>query len=246
MKVQKLLLMTTIVLILGISACSPVLETPTVTANLANPASVFCEENQGKLEFRQDASGATYGMCVFTDGSECEEWAFFRGECKPGDSLDVSETTPTLEPAAVNSDWLVFENAELGYSFSYPANTTLDLSDEPRKSLTITGPVVNDQSWPVIYFVNPGEGQEYHPQVGVNLEQWLRDNNFLLETIKDDVQIAGVTTVHSRHERSPQSYASDTFYFVKAGKLFNVTFLHAGDLEDWDLYNAFLDGIKFD
>jgi hypothetical protein len=34
-------------------------------------------------------------MCVFPDGSECDEWAYFRGECKPGDSLVMSESTST-------------------------------------------------------------------------------------------------------------------------------------------------------
>jgi putative hemolysin len=246
MKLKILFMIITISMIVGISACTATPATPMTTASLPNPASVFCEENQGTLEFRQDASGGTNGVCVFADKSECDEWTFFRGECKPGDSLAVNETTPTTEPAPVFSDWLVLENAELGYSFSYPADTTLELSDDPRKSLTITGPVVNDQSWPVIYFNNPGEGLEYRPQEGVNLEQWLKDNNFLLETIKDEVQIAGVDAVHSRHERSPQSYASDTFYFVKSGKLYTVTFLHAGDMEDWDLYNTFLGGIRFD
>jgi putative hemolysin len=50
---------------------------------LPNPASVFCEEQGYKLELRTDASGTT-GYCIFPDGSECEEWAFFRGECAPG------------------------------------------------------------------------------------------------------------------------------------------------------------------
>lgn len=246
MKMKIVFLMMIFVMTLGISACTSTPPIATTTTNLPNPASVFCEENQGTLEFRQDASGGTYGVCVFVDKSECEEWAFFRGECKSGDSLAINETTATTEPAVVNSEWLVYENKELGYSFSYPANTTLELSDDPRMSITITGPVVNDQSWPVIWFGNPGDGQQYRPQEGVNLEQWLKDNNFLIETLKDEVQIAGVTAVHSRHERSPQSYASDTFYFVKSGKLFSVTFLHGGDMEDWNLYNTFLDGIMFD
>ena len=33
-------------------------------------------------------------MCIFPDGGECDEWAYFRSECKPGDTL----VTP--EPAA--------------------------------------------------------------------------------------------------------------------------------------------------
>jgi putative hemolysin len=52
---------------------------------LANPASVHCEEQGGKLEIRTDADGGQKGACVFDDGSECDEWAFFRGECNPGE-----------------------------------------------------------------------------------------------------------------------------------------------------------------
>ena len=51
---------------------------------LANPASVFCEENGGKLEIRDEADGQV-GYCIFPDGSECEEWAYFRSECGPGE-----------------------------------------------------------------------------------------------------------------------------------------------------------------
>jgi putative hemolysin len=52
---------------------------------LANPASVFCEENGGTLEIREEAEGQV-GVCVFPDGSECEEWAYYRGECAPGEN----------------------------------------------------------------------------------------------------------------------------------------------------------------
>ena len=50
---------------------------------MANPASVYCEEQGGKVEIREEDNGQA-GYCVFDDGSECEEWAFFRGECQPG------------------------------------------------------------------------------------------------------------------------------------------------------------------
>ena len=54
---------------------------------MPNPASVYCVENGGKLEIRSGKDGGQVGYCVFEDGSECEEWVFFRGECRPGDSL---------------------------------------------------------------------------------------------------------------------------------------------------------------
>jgi len=47
---------------------------------MANPASVFCEEQGHRLEIR-DGEGGQYGVCIFDDGEECEEWAFFREEC---------------------------------------------------------------------------------------------------------------------------------------------------------------------
>jgi putative hemolysin len=50
---------------------------------MPNPASVFCTEQGYELEIRDEAAGQA-GYCIFPDGSECEEWAYFRGECKPG------------------------------------------------------------------------------------------------------------------------------------------------------------------
>ena len=50
---------------------------------IANPASENCVKQGGTLEIRKEAAGEV-GYCKFADGSECEEWAFMRGECKPG------------------------------------------------------------------------------------------------------------------------------------------------------------------
>jgi len=58
--------------------------TPGDNANMPNPASVYCEDNGGVVEIRTGADGGQVGICVFPDGSECDEWAFFRDECAPG------------------------------------------------------------------------------------------------------------------------------------------------------------------
>lgn len=81
-----------ITLLLFAAACQP-------KADMPNPASAYCEENGGRLEIHADESGGQIGYCVFEDGSECEEWAFFRGECQPGDSLDTQTGLPN--PASV-------------------------------------------------------------------------------------------------------------------------------------------------
>ncbi len=50
-------------------------------ARLPNPASVYCKERGGRLAIRTAADGSQVGVCMFPDGGECEEWAFYRGEC---------------------------------------------------------------------------------------------------------------------------------------------------------------------
>ncbi|MDI6825905.1 MAG: DUF333 domain-containing protein [Candidatus Aenigmarchaeota archaeon] len=57
-----------------------------------NPASEYCVEHNGTLEIRADEKGNQYGVCVFSDGSECEEWVYYRGECQPG--MNFPTTTP--------------------------------------------------------------------------------------------------------------------------------------------------------
>jgi len=55
---------------------------------LPNPASTYCEEQGYRVEIRTDDQGNQYGVCVFPDGSECDEWAFYRGECGPSEGTE--------------------------------------------------------------------------------------------------------------------------------------------------------------
>ena len=48
------------------------------TVGMANPASVACVNQGGKLDLRKDAAGNVSGICVFADGRQCEEWALYR------------------------------------------------------------------------------------------------------------------------------------------------------------------------
>ncbi len=52
-------------------------------AGLPNPASVNCIEKGNKLDIITADDGSQSGVCTFPDGSSCEEWAYFRGECGP-------------------------------------------------------------------------------------------------------------------------------------------------------------------
>ncbi len=75
-------------------------------AGIANPASEYCVAHGGQVEIRTAADGSQAGYCIFPDGSECEEWAYFRGECTPGgcdaptDRL-IAEVTALLPAGAL-------------------------------------------------------------------------------------------------------------------------------------------------
>lgn len=52
----------------------------TSQTGMANPASTYCVGMGGTLKII-DGSDGQYGVCTLQDGSQCEEWAYIRGEC---------------------------------------------------------------------------------------------------------------------------------------------------------------------
>lgn len=56
---------------------------PEKPIGMPNPASAYCEAQGYRLDIRKDPrTGGEVGYCVFPDGTSCEEWAFYRGECR--------------------------------------------------------------------------------------------------------------------------------------------------------------------
>jgi putative hemolysin len=106
-----LTLLTLIVSVLSTS-CSPRPADPTAVTNMANPASVYCEENGGRLEFRQDAAGGVSGVCVFPDGSSCEEWSYFRGECGPAAPISLTSAVPDEPTSNASGGYMAPGTAE--------------------------------------------------------------------------------------------------------------------------------------
>ena len=83
---KRIILLT--IILMALTACTALKvqpPEPSVTAmpqvNMPNPASVYCTQNGNKLEIHTAADGSQNGICVFPDGSTCDEWAYFRGEC---------------------------------------------------------------------------------------------------------------------------------------------------------------------
>ena len=53
----------------------------TASATLANPAAEYCKKMNNRYEIRAAADGSQYGVCILPEGTECDEWAYYRGEC---------------------------------------------------------------------------------------------------------------------------------------------------------------------
>lgn len=74
---------------------------------LANPASVFCVDNGGHLSMRTDSTGGQFGVCVFDNNTECEEWMYFRGQCKMG---EVKNDIPIKQETVAALNQRIFNN----------------------------------------------------------------------------------------------------------------------------------------
>lgn len=127
-----------IIILMALTACSAI-QTQVVPdipatdipqAEMPNPASVYCIQNGNKLEIQTSADGSQSGVCVFPDGSTCDEWAYFRGECgaaeqeNPTPAAAVEATTKAGGPGG--SDGTGGNNAAGGY---LAPGTTEELSD---------------------------------------------------------------------------------------------------------------------
>ena len=106
---------------------SPVVAPPTTLAYLPNPASAFCEEQGYELEILTAADGSQSGVCMFPDGSECDEWAYFRNECGPA-SQNSTNAVPTEIPTAMAIDpadyqgWWTYSHPVYNFSIMLPAD----------------------------------------------------------------------------------------------------------------------------
>jgi putative hemolysin len=89
----------------GCNNGTAVTTTAPVGVGMANPASVNCGKIGGTVEIKKDAQGNEYGMCTFTNGSSCDEWALFRNEgCKPFTAVTATPSAGIgmANPASVN------------------------------------------------------------------------------------------------------------------------------------------------
>jgi putative hemolysin len=122
----------TLITLIALAACTAP-RTPTAPAAVAtstpqaampNPASVYCTQQGNKLEIRTAADGSQSGICVFPDGSTCDEWAYYRGECGP--TAQTSSTPIATVEATIEASGGTEENGSGGYM---PPGASEEISD---------------------------------------------------------------------------------------------------------------------
>lgn len=119
-----------VALIILLASCLGAPPKPTVTpvstntpqANMPNPASVYCEQQGNRLEIRTAADGSQSGVCIFPDGSECDEWAYFRSECASTPPVIGSVVVPTQTASPMRS--------VIPQSVPMPAGAIIDPRDD--------------------------------------------------------------------------------------------------------------------
>lgn len=107
-------IITLAIILIALTSCA----SPQTPAALPNPASVYCEQNGNTLEIVTAANGSQSGRCIFPDGSACDEWAYYRGECGP--AMQPSATSVmTVEAATeqVVNWWGVIKSTEPGAQY---------------------------------------------------------------------------------------------------------------------------------
>ena len=124
---------TFVIILMALTACAApqtqAASEPAATdkpqVGMPNPASVYCEQNGNTLEIRTADDGSQNGTCIFPDGSTCDEWAYYRGECGP---VAQKSLTPamTVEATANASDGGTEEQASGGYM---PPGATEEIAD---------------------------------------------------------------------------------------------------------------------
>ena len=81
---------------------------------MPNPASGNCLEKGGELIIQTRGDGGQYGICLFEDNRQCDEWALFRGECPVGGVKITGYDTPEQVYCAIQGGKVIVNQSKTG------------------------------------------------------------------------------------------------------------------------------------
>ena len=93
------LLAASVLTLAGCGKTEAPVENPDENAEIANPAAFYCEENGWTLNLEE-------WLCMFDDGSYCEEWSYQRWECQPGEIMyNTISDDEFIDDVEQKADW---------------------------------------------------------------------------------------------------------------------------------------------
>ena len=117
-----------LILIVLLAWCSLISQENDPQTEIANPASEYCKENRWNLEIVPDVWWSRW-KCNFDDGSFCEEWSYYHGECSPGrwdgNSIQIEDIENNNEINEEEKDEIVELVEEISKDESYNENDTV-------------------------------------------------------------------------------------------------------------------------
>ena len=132
---KRILTSTFLAIFIALTSCTPQAQPTSVTVptgisqpDMPNPASAFCEQQGYRLEIRTAADGSQTGYCIFPDGTECDEWAYFRGVCGPASQTSSPTEIPTAVPIdpADYQGWWTYTHPIYNFSIMLPADWVVE------------------------------------------------------------------------------------------------------------------------
>ena len=104
-KTRRSVILATATVILTLAGCRG--DGSSAAVERANPASEYCMANGGRQVIETAGSGQ-YGVCLFEDNRQCEEWALLRGACPIGGIRITGYATPQARYCAIRGgDYVV-------------------------------------------------------------------------------------------------------------------------------------------
>jgi putative hemolysin len=105
-KTRRALMMAAATMALALAGCRG--DASSAAIERANPASENCLANGGRRVIETAGDGGQYGVCLFEDNRQCEEWALLRGARPVGGIRITGYVTPQARYCAIRGgDYVV-------------------------------------------------------------------------------------------------------------------------------------------
>lgn len=164
---------------------------------LANPAAMKCSVDGHRYEIREDSDGGQFGVCLDSNSKECDGWAYFRGECLLGDSVQKFAAELKAVAEFSGSGAAAAEFSAEKFTLTLSARDLPELSEsefyegwltrvEPFDRISL-GRLVSKEKGAFALSLETPENLADHARVSVTLENG-KDSETILEGTLEKVQ----------------------------------------------------------